>query len=75
MNKWGGGKGVKMIFKFKNGDQVSVPIADHNSKYWYVIVNLRAIEEKDIPIIFYMWNGETYESSGKELDSVELKFK
>jgi hypothetical protein len=66
---------VKMIFKFNNGDQVSVPIADHSSGYWDVVVHLRAIEEKDSPIEIVLDNGETYVSSGKELVSVELKFK
>ena len=74
MNKWGGEKVVKMIIKFNNGDQVSVPITNHSSGYWDVVVHLRAIKEKDLPIEIDLNNGETYVSSGKELDSVEFKF-
>ncbi len=68
-------KVVKMIFKFNNGDQVSVPITDHSSGYWDVFVHLRAIEELDSPIEIVLDNGETYVSSGKKLVSVELMFK
>jgi hypothetical protein len=64
-----------MILKFKNGDQISVPVAEHSSGYWDVIVHLRSIEEKNSPIEVVLDNGETYVSSGKELIALELKFK
>ncbi len=64
-----------MIFKFNNGDKIAVPVADHSSGYWDVVVHLKAINEKDSPIEIVLDNGETYVSSGKELVSVELKFK
>ena len=64
-----------MILKFKNGDRITIPIADHSSGYWDVIVHLRAIEENDSPIEVVLDSGETYVSSGKELIAVEMKFK
>ncbi len=64
-----------MIFLFNNGDSVSVPIADQSKGFLDVLVHLRAIIAKDSPIEIDLNDGATYVSSGKELVSVELKFK
>ncbi len=64
-----------MVLKFKNGDQIAIPVAEHSSGYWDVIIYLKSIEENDSPIEVVLENGNTYKSSGKELLSVELKFK
>lgn len=67
---------VKIVLKFKNGEQIAIPVAEHSSGFWDVLVYLRGIEENDSPIeVVVLENGKIYKSSGKELLSVELKFK
>jgi len=67
-------KAVEMILKFKNGNQISIPVADHTAGYWDVVAHLRAIKESGSPIEVVLDNGETYVNSGKELISIEIKF-
>ncbi|EPD50129.1 hypothetical protein HMPREF1210_02977 [Paenisporosarcina sp. HGH0030] len=68
---------MKVILKFKNGDQIALPVA--SSGYWDIVVwdvviHLKEVNEKDSPFEVVLGNGEIYESSGKELISVELTF-
>jgi hypothetical protein len=61
-----------MILKFKNGNQISIPVAEHS--VWDVVAHLRAIKENGSPIEVVLENGETYVNGGKELISIEIKF-
>lgn len=66
-----------MILKFKNGDQIALPVAITgywDIVVWDVVIHLKEVNEKDSPFEVVLGNGEIYESSGKERISVELTF-
>lgn len=63
---------MEVILKFKNGDRIALPVA--SSGYWDIVIHLKEVNEKDSPFEVVLGNGEIYESSGKELISVELTF-
>ena len=65
---------MQVILTFKNGDKITIPVAEQSSGFWDVFVHLKAINELDSPFEVVLSNGETYVTSGKELISVEMKF-
>lgn len=50
---------MQVILTFKNGDKITIPVAEQSSGFWDVFVHLKAINELDSPLEVVLSNGET----------------